>query len=620
METPLKLRNLRLRNPGLGALPLLALLACLLAVLGPLAGGARAQTPVPQQISGLTAWWTAGAPTTLTNSTVATTGTGAITDGTLVAQWFDASGNGNTMTQATGANQPTYHTGGHLGSQPYVTFDTTNTHTTGAGAWMTCATSFLNTLSGGTGTGSYTFLFLVYKANTAEATFQILAANATGASHKYFFTRISNNFTRYNGTATTAMSEGAGHGLAYTFAASGANTGTETLYEDSAATAASSATGGTPAENTGQSLTLGSSNSGANSFNGEFYQVLVYNRALSSSEIAQIYGYWNGIYGTSYNTNAGPLTSPSLTASNVQQTSQTLSWGAAVGGTAPFTYALYRSTSSGVQGGQIYSGTATTFGDTGLTAQRGYYYQLTATDSAGTPATVTSTQIYAPTHGTKVVKIGFLGDSITAYSPGGVTPAQQFANDLFLTYPSLDPQILNLAVAGQKVRDLSRVNSGSSLITGYVTSLTSFGPTYVLWMEGTNDADAQNSGTSGFTTSNFTSDNADVLSALTTAGFKVVLNDIMYRATTATDTIIQAYNTARTGLVNGTSIIAGSTTDYNYFAAHASELTDGLHPTGQGVTDLALQWFNADKGLFAPASLFRSRSMGGPRTGTRAAN
>lgn len=68
----------------------------------------------------------------------------------------------------------------------------------------------------------------------------------------------------------------------------------------------------------------------------------------------------------------------------------------AAGGTAPKTYAFYRSTTSGftpASGNLVQSSTASTLSDTGLSPNTTYYYVVRVTDSAGTPATMTSTQL-----------------------------------------------------------------------------------------------------------------------------------------------------------------------------------------------------------------------------------
>jgi hypothetical protein len=73
-----------------------------------------------------------------------------------------------------------------------------------------------------------------------------------------------------------------------------------------------------------------------------------------------------------------------------------LSASAPTGGTAPYTYQWYRSTTNGQKGsslGASFQDLSET--DTGLTNGTTYYYTLDATDSAGSPATVTYDQVSA---------------------------------------------------------------------------------------------------------------------------------------------------------------------------------------------------------------------------------
>lgn len=73
---------------------------------------------------------------------------------------------------------------------------------------------------------------------------------------------------------------------------------------------------------------------------------------------------------------------------------------AATGGTLPYSYQWYRSTTSGFTpgGGNILSGkTSLNLSDSGLIPNTIYYYKLVAIDSAGSPVTVTYTQVTATT-------------------------------------------------------------------------------------------------------------------------------------------------------------------------------------------------------------------------------
>ena len=74
--------------------------------------------------------------------------------------------------------------------------------------------------------------------------------------------------------------------------------------------------------------------------------------------------------------------------------------GAVASGTAPITYAWYRSTSTGftVGSGNIIAGaTGATLNDSGIIPGTGYFYKTVATDSSATPQVATSAQLAVTT-------------------------------------------------------------------------------------------------------------------------------------------------------------------------------------------------------------------------------
>ena len=84
----------------------------------------------------------------------------------------------------------------------------------------------------------------------------------------------------------------------------------------------------------------------------------------------------------------------------VGQSFANLSSAVAIGGTGPYTYQWYRSTTSGFTpgSGNIISGaTALTIADSGLLAATTYYYKVIATDTGNSNATATATQLAALT-------------------------------------------------------------------------------------------------------------------------------------------------------------------------------------------------------------------------------
>lgn len=94
------------------------------------------------------------------------------------------------------------------------------------------------------------------------------------------------------------------------------------------------------------------------------------------------------------------LAAGALTQLSVSDTKASLSSAVATGGTGPYTYQWYRSTTSGFSpgGGNIISGaTALTLNDTGLIPQTQYYYKVVATDTGNSNVTANSAQLAVTT-------------------------------------------------------------------------------------------------------------------------------------------------------------------------------------------------------------------------------
>lgn len=90
------------------------------------------------------------------------------------------------------------------------------------------------------------------------------------------------------------------------------------------------------------------------------------------------------------------LTAGAISLVSKSDTKATVSSAVATGGTTPYSYQWYRSTTSGFSpgGGNIVSGaTSLQLADSGLIPNTTYYYVMVATDSAGTPATADSAQL-----------------------------------------------------------------------------------------------------------------------------------------------------------------------------------------------------------------------------------
>lgn len=154
---------------------------------------------------------------------------------------------------------------------------------------------------------------------------------------------------------------------------------------------------------------------GSSSFVGAINIVMVWNRVLSAAEAAYLNNSPYDFLIYPEDEIAALMTGPNLSLSAGQATTTsagstiaTVIVTVATGGTAPYTYQWYRSTSSGFVpgGGNIVGGaTSRTLNDTGLSNGTTYYYKNVVTDNAA--ATATSNQTSAtPTalsNGTAVV-------------------------------------------------------------------------------------------------------------------------------------------------------------------------------------------------------------------------
>jgi len=91
-----------------------------------------------------------------------------------------------------------------------------------------------------------------------------------------------------------------------------------------------------------------------------------------------------------------PLTAGALSAENIGSRSVALTSEAASGGTTPYAYQWYRSTTSGFTpsgANDLVGKTALTFTDDTIVPGTQYYYKVVTIDSAATPASVTSAQL-----------------------------------------------------------------------------------------------------------------------------------------------------------------------------------------------------------------------------------
>jgi lysophospholipase L1-like esterase len=301
-----------------------------------------------------------------------------------------------------------------------------------------------------------------------------------------------------------------------------------------------------------------------------------------------------------------PLVSGALSVTSGAPTTLTLATTAASGGTAPYTYQWYRSTTSGFTpgGGNILSGaTSTTLTDTGLVFGTIYYYKVVATDSQGTPATVTSTEQCASPWDTPLV-IGGIGDSIMRYVPSGgtINPLTSMGNHLARMTGRRNVTLSNQAV------DATATINWLPASSNYITAKAAFVAASATWvhiMLGTNDI--WNSVSQATYLSNMTS----IVNDLIGSGFKVVLHASPYpqipstSAVTFTEAevaVLQSYRASLASLVNNTTVYMGDTLAFSWFAMNTTEQVDGVHPNIPGVETLGYLWAQAFYKILYPAA------------------
>lgn len=124
----------------------------------------------------------------------------------------------------------------------------------------------------------------------------------------------------------------------------------------------------------------------------------------------------------------------SVTPGTTTGSSAALSWAAAIGGTAPYSYQVQSAPDvAGAPGTWANTGASTsslTQTVTGLFARRKYWFRVVTTDSAGTPATVTSGTVFATTGAAALTGVQFYHQFFAPYGA--------YATGLGLGYTAYD--------------------------------------------------------------------------------------------------------------------------------------------------------------------------------------
>lgn len=322
-----------------------------------------------------------------------------------------------------------------------------------------------------------------------------------------------------------------------------------------------------------------------------------FNSAASTSTRVQIANVTSGVT---------PLTSGSATGS-LYKTKARITGTAATGGTGPYTYQWYRSTTSGQNGSVVAGATSLTLADTGLTPATSYWYTLKSTDSAA--AFVYSNQATGTTLAANSVMIGFIGDSIT-YGAQGSTPGSAdpvngkngVAKELSYLIANSQPAIgFDNGIPGTMTQDWL---PASSNLTAAVTTFQNAEITHIQIMLGTNDSGSGHSIPASTYQTNMQSIANSLLS--TFPGIKIVINDCpwiditqSYASAwgTGANPLLQQYRTANAAIANGSTILLGDTASYAFFQSNPTQLFDGVHPNDTGYASLGGLWGTAFKSL-----------------------
>jgi hypothetical protein len=230
----------------------------------------------PSQVSGCRLWLDGSNPLWAKDNT-------RPSNGTALSAWTDQSGQGNNAAQGTGANQPVFNTSGINGMQ---------TVTSTAAKGMPFGTTGFPS-----GSGART-VFVILKTSNG-ATFQYLFGYGTVAAAQYFAPYIGTlsggfsfgiDIAGRHTFGNTVISSGTPYCAIATYTSSTINT--TAMIVNGTAQTNTSGSDGTP--NTvlgGFANALTCETVGANGFIGEIGEILIYNKALSTTEASLVRTY-----------------------------------------------------------------------------------------------------------------------------------------------------------------------------------------------------------------------------------------------------------------------------------------------------------------------------------------
>lgn len=293
---------------------------------------------------------------------------------------------------------------------------------------------------------------------------------------------------------------------------------------------------------------------------------------------------WNGLY-----IPGNVLTSGAATLTGANSTTITATVGAAAGGTSPYTYAWYYSSSISVTPNTAIAGQTSTTLTWNPPTGGNYYVRCVASDNAG--HTVPSNTILVATNGGNLA-IGFIGDSITQRTDSLGNPIAYYECQIIKYVGNFyNVTFVNQGIYGTKTADWLPTNT-NNYFNNAVTAFQNAGVTVVSVCLGANDANG------GVAASTYQSNLQTIVNQLVADGFKVILNNAPYFqvSNTSGDALLESSYPAAVAAVvasNPKMVYQGAMIAYRYFAQHTNELADSIHPNDTGIQSYAKMWAQA---------------------------
>ena len=265
------------------------------------------------------------------------------------------------------------------------------------------------------------------------------------------------------------------------------------------------------------------------------------------------------------------------------------------GGTAPYAYQWYKTTSADAQivaGNLVTGATGLVLVDSTATPGTRYAYALTTVDSAATPATVKALS-WSAAPSTVTNWLG-IGDSIMlGINTSVVSEAQAFVNQLNAMLWPQKHTIINRGVQGVATGDWLQA-AGANLLVPAVAAAIAGGVTSVMILLGTNDA------RQGITPATYLSNMNAIIAYIKAqiAGVKIYVNvppfvDALRAGTpfTVAGLVVQDSYVAQIQALAATNVYVCDQTAQSFFSQHDLDmLADGVHPNDTGASVLGGLW------------------------------